>query len=246
MGRFGECSTGSLLRSYIAASPWLAVATALPCCGGSHAGPVSGGEAGAQGDDGAISDVAASPGTDGAGTFVPDGTTQDGPFAEGSNVVADSGDGAAASGCVAAVASSCNSLSLEGPTIDSTCSSSPMPQPTGGSVTDGLYVLESMTYFDACPAAPDQSRAVWAVCGSTWQTAQEVPVTVAGADAGLELERVTADVTLRGTEAHATATCTWPLSSAQPQTWSYDGTAGTLTLYISQNGGTRADFYARQ
>jgi hypothetical protein len=112
----------------------------------------------------------------------------------------------------------------------------------GGPVTNGTYVLVSITRYGNCPPAPDSLRSTWVICQDQWQTVQETPV----AGGGLNLLRVAATVSFQGAMITATPSCTSPPPTAQPVMWGYDATPGTLVLYVKEAGGVRTDAYARQ
>jgi hypothetical protein len=64
----------------------------------------------------------------------------------------------------------CNSLPLTGPVVTDTCVSGEPPQPQGGPIEDGVYVLQAATWYGGCH--PTTTQTTWNVCGSRWDVAQ--------------------------------------------------------------------------
>lgn len=141
----------------------------------------------------------------------------------------------------------CNRLDLVGATITSTCSSASVPQPIGGTIEEGAYVLTSMTYFGTCPAAGAEERATWAICGASWETVQELERVSGKPDAGIVTQRLGLSVTVAATSIAGDIGC-WSATGAPPTavSWGYDATPGHLALHIPVTPGVRVDSYSRQ
>lgn len=135
----------------------------------------------------------------------------------------------------------CNAVALQGTSIGSTCSTAAMPTPTGGAIQDGLYVLQSVTFYGSCPAAPRQERITWAVCGSTWETAQETTP-----DAGASTLRVSITPTIQGTSIQTMIDCISTGATGAGPTWGYTASPSSLVLYVPNGTGSLiVDSYAR-
>jgi hypothetical protein len=68
----------------------------------------------------------------------------------------------------------CNSIEPSGPLVPYQCIMADMPSPAGGTIRDGTYrLMTSAFYGSPCPA-PEDDRDTWLICGSVWQTAQEL------------------------------------------------------------------------
>jgi hypothetical protein len=149
-------------------------------CGSSSAG-APGGDAG----DAAVfvGDTEVTSDADQGGGDVSSG---DGGAGEASTTGSDDGQGAVDTGSTGqcplteVFALPCNVLSPSGSVVTSTCSSAEPPQAQGGTVADGTYVLESVTWYGTCQPA-EAVQSVWVVCGGLWDVATNAP----GTDAGL-------------------------------------------------------------
>ena len=142
----------------------------------------------------------------------------------------------------------CNALALQGTTITSTCSTAAAPVASGGTIEDGTYVLETSTYYGSCPVAMSQQRITWVICGSSWETVQEVQRIAGNPDGGLIIERVGfSPVTLDAASIQARIGCWNAPGTAQPGViWGYDATPGHLALYISTSPGVHVDSFRKQ
>ena len=116
-----------------------------------------------------------------------------------------------------------------------------MPTPSGGTIVDGSYMLQAEVFYGAsCPPA-EQDRNTWLICGSTWQTVQEL--TPQGGP--VQTHWYNFNVTHSGANLTLNGVCGFN-STAPIQ---YDATPTTLTLYVG--GGTgpgtgRVDRYVLQ
>ena len=243
------------------------VATAMAACGGgsgmsppaTDAGDADGavqdaglamgdGTPGATGDTGPAVDATA---VDGAGSTADATVVTDAGSAADVSSATDGTAEASANGgtCLAAIdaGAMCNELEPQGPTIVSTCSSASPPQPMGGTIIDGTYLLVSMTDYAPCPVDHESDRFTWLVSGNTWTTVQENPKVYANPDAGVMVVHITAAVVGSGPTLTVTPMCSTPYSTTATTTWDYDVTSTGLVLYIrSATGIMRADTYLRQ
>jgi hypothetical protein len=141
----------------------------------------------------------------------------------------------------------CTTLVAGGPLVQESCSDASVPMAQGGVIEDGTYVLESATYYGACPMPQNITRdqVTWVVCGSNWQSSQLIgtlapatyAVTVSPGDASTSLS--------------FELTCSSPSPPAKmPLLYGYDVTPGHLTLLTPPFGaglGTfEVDSYVRQ
>ncbi|HEU5480538.1 MAG TPA: hypothetical protein VFU90_11920, partial [Candidatus Tumulicola sp.] len=139
-------------------------------------------------------------------------TTADASEAQDASFVADGDTDATThvAACLAKVdaGAMCNMLEPQGPTIVATCSNASAPQPMGGTIIDGTYVLQSMTIYGTCPPNGEIGRFIWLVCGDAWTSAQETPTSPANPDAGVTVIHVNASVAASGSMLTINQTCT--------------------------------------
>jgi hypothetical protein len=137
----------------------------------------------------------------------------------------------------------CNSLEPSGPLVPYQCIAATMPTPAGGTIVDGTYVLTSSAFYGSPCPAPEQDRDEWLICGTNWQTVQEL---TAGTNPAV-LHTFDVDVTPAGGPAlNVQITCGAPLSTI---TFQYTASPTTLTLFVgggSAAGTGRVDTYERQ
>jgi hypothetical protein len=112
-----------------------------------------------------------------------------------------------------------------------------MPVPSGGTIVDGTYLLQSETFYGSPCSTPEQNRNTWLVCGSTWQTVQEH--TPQGGSP--QLSTFDLNVTHTGTNLQLQVLCGLP--QMMTLNFPYDATPTTLTLYVSSQ---QVDVYALQ
>ena len=91
-------------------------------------------------------------------------------------------DGADAFACAltATNPTTCNALTPSGPLIVDMCVAGEPPTPQGGPIQDGVYVLDSVTYYGATAGhcvvttSGKTERITWVVCGNDWQSVEEL------------------------------------------------------------------------
>jgi hypothetical protein len=155
----------------------------------------------------------------------------------------DAADGASACALPVLDPAACNAVPDAPSMITSTCSLTSAPPATGGKVEDGTYLLDSMTYFGTCPAAPDVEADSWTICGSEWDTRQEtgVPSVVRRIDTTASFAGAVVTVSIHCIDvAPSTGT---PSGS---EVWGYDATPGRLVLHVPVMGGQRFDAYVKR
>jgi hypothetical protein len=148
-------------------------------------------------------------------------------------------------------AGTCNAIDATGPTIVSTCLSAEPPQPQGGMIEDGTYVLESIAFYGGCPSTPEATSTTWLLCGTHWDVAQLTPRSPTDPDAGtLPILRLNFEVAVQLTSVSFTLACvptdTSALDLASRQ---YTATSTHLTFVYpapSFAGATEVSVYARQ
>ncbi len=197
-------------------------------------------------DGGAVSDATmAKDATAGDAISAADANeTDDASFAGG-----DTGTTTTVAACLSMIdaGATCNALQPQGPTIVATCSDASAPQPMGGTIVDGTYVLQSMTIYGTCPTTEETGRFTWLVCGDVWTSAQETPTSPADPDAGVTVIHVNASVAATGSSLAVNQICAAPNSTRAKSTWNYDVTSTGLVFYLPYVGGSvRADAFVRQ
>jgi hypothetical protein len=97
----------------------------------------------------------------------------------------------------------CNNIVPAGPTITSTCLSGEPPQPQGGIIEDGIYVLQSVAEYGACQSRGEPAIAqTWSICGDHWDVGQ-VPL----ADSGIPRTFVNYTAVVSGSTVTFTPQC---------------------------------------
>lgn len=70
-------------------------------------------------------------------------------------------------------AGTCNGLVPDGPVVPALCLTGTPAQPAGGTIYDGVYVLDSFSYYDVTPCpASTPVQTTWAICGNSWGVGQ--------------------------------------------------------------------------
>ena len=131
------------------------------------------------------------------------------------------------------------------------CSSTEPPQPQGGTVEDGTYVLEAFTHYGGCPTAPEISNTTWSICGDHWDVAQVVPMNSENVDAGLlPILRLDFAATFQGASVSLALSCEPSNTSASSlAARGYTASSTSLTfIYPDPNtdGAIEVSHYARQ
>ena len=208
-----------------------AVAVGLVACGGSSTTDLfNSADAAGGGADGAVR-------ADGSTSGDVDGAT---PGSDGGNGSTDAGSGGA---CPAPAGTTsgdggltCNGVALQGSAVTTNCHGGPAPTAKGGTIADGLYVLDQLDFYgdaNSCPKA--QERIVWDICGNKWSSVQEF---------GMGAVYYNVDVSPGAVPAQLTLDLRCPTNTTVQDR--YDAAKDSLTLYININGGVRLDRFKRQ
>jgi hypothetical protein len=145
-------------------------------------------------------------------------------------------------------AGTCNSVQSAGPGVVSTCSSGEPPQAQGGAIANGVYVLESSTFYGGCPATPEATSATWSICGNKWDLADVQFLVATDLDAGtLPALHANFAVDVGSSSVGFTAGCETATATlaARP----YTATSSQLTFMYSDSsapGAVHVSVYARQ
>lgn len=215
-----------------------AIAVALVACGGSSATDLFGSSGGADsgtggpgsGADGAVS-------TDGSTGGNVDGGASGNDAGNGGNDASMGGTCPAPAGIPAGDGGlTCNGVALQGSPMTTNCHQGPPPTAKGGTIKDGVYVLDQLDFYgdpNSCPK--EQERIVWDICGTAWSSVQDF-------GNGAVYYNVTASPSAVPGQITLDLKCP-SLTTVQDR---YDAASDSLTLYISINGGTRLDRFKRQ
>jgi hypothetical protein len=123
------------------------------------------------------------------------------------------------------------------------CVSGTLPPPQGGTITNGVYVLATATYYGTCPGT-EVDRDRWLVCGTNWQTLQDSAMNGGPEMAAADNFNVTPS---GGTSITLQGVCGIPTTTSY--TFGYSATPTTLSLYIATpntTGEGRVDVYTLQ
>jgi hypothetical protein len=142
----------------------MACSSSQPSSGGNPDGSLGGSDGSAGGSDAPSSGTDAPAASD-AGGAGPEAST------DGSS---------AANGCPLGptlppeAGGGCNLLTPGSALVQEMCSDAAVPVANGGTIQDGTYLLQSVTYYGACPPPGQvtQDRVTWVICGNQWQSAQ--------------------------------------------------------------------------
>ena len=122
-------------------------------------------------------------------------------------------------------AGTCNAIDVVGTMVAATCSMSAPPQALAGAIEDGIYVLDSFTYYGVCPTAPDVASTTWQICGNHWDVLQ---VLTNSADGGtFPPERLNFVTNVQASSVEYTESCGGTVSVG-PR--GYSATPGHLTF----------------
>ena len=122
-------------------------------------------------------------------------------------------------------AGTCSDLQALGSLVGLVCMPGEPPQPQGGSIEDGTYVIDTYSAYGGCPQQVVAST-TWAVCGDRWDV---VAVSAAALDAAIGTPtRINLVAQAQGTTITFTQTC--PAASAGLMPRGYTAAPGKLTF----------------
>jgi hypothetical protein len=137
----------------------------------------------------------------------------------------------------------CSTVEALGPLVDSACSSAEPPQPQGGTIQDGTYVLDSFTYYGGCMPDAPATTTTWVICGDHWDTAERF----ASADgSNLPPLEINTLATVSGTTVDLAITClSAGLSFSGFAPRGYTASPGHLMFIYSVTNGTGVSTYTK-
>jgi hypothetical protein len=200
----------NIVRSVVL--PVVFVAGVAVACGGTDTTAPS--------EDGGGNDA----GSDGAGP-VTDGTSPADGSRDATAITTPDAGSADDAACVLTEtdAGTCNAIDVEGPMVAATCSMAEPPQAMGGVIEDGIYILQSFTYYGVCPTTPDIASTNWQICGNHWDVLQ---IDTDNADGGtFPPERFNFVTSVQSSTVEYTQTC-GPMVTVGPR--AYTATPGHL------------------
>jgi hypothetical protein len=137
----------------------------------------------------------------------------------------------------------CNAVTVSGPAIVPTCASGEPPTAHGGTVPDGVYVLQSITFYGGCPDIPTNTGWVtWIVCGNAWVTEDVFP----GADGGPNVRHYNVQQTPSGSTLMGIVACDPTGAMPYAHTWQYDVTPGGYSLMFPNGSAYQVDTFLKQ
>jgi len=130
----------------------------------------------------------------------------------------------------------CNGVALQGSPLMTNCHNGPAPTAMGGTIRDGLYVLDQLDFYGDSNSCPKESeRIVWTICGQNWSSVQ---------DSGGGSVYYNVDAKVGAVPGSITLNLQCPSTTTVLD--HYDASNNSLTLYININGGIRLDRFKRQ
>lgn len=203
-------------------------------------GVVASGGCGSHGSGASGSGAAA--GSDIAATGAPSGSNRSG---SGTSSGSSGGSGASgattdasvdgASACMTAELDSgtCNDVALSPNVVTEICASGEPPQAVGGTIADGVYILESVAIYGQANCVPTQVATSWNICGDRWDVAQRNP------NDGGELDyRLSYVATVAATSVSLTPTCESVISGVATMTRDFSVTPNGFAFITSYPEGT--------
>jgi hypothetical protein len=134
-------------------------------------------------------------------------------------------------------------VTVSGPAVVATCANGEPPTAHGGTVPDGLYVLQSTTFYGACPSIPANTGWVtWIVCGDAWVTQNLFP----GTDGGPDPRHYNVQQMLDGSALTGIVACDPNGRSGYTAQWQLDVTPGHYSLIFANGASTEVDTFMKQ
>jgi hypothetical protein len=128
-------------------------------------------------------------------------------------------------------AGECNDVMLSQVVVTETCASGEPPQPEGGTIEDGVYVLESVAIYGQTGCVPGAVATAWSICGSQWAVAQRNLD-----EAGESIYRVDYAASVGATAISLTPTCEADVGGLTPMTRDFSATPAGLTFITTYPG----------
>ena len=145
---------------------------------------------------------------------------------------------------IAEVPMTCNAINPTGPMVHPTCVSSEPPQPQGGTLEDGTYLLQAFTYYGSCPTAGADFLSMWVACNGRWDLGQNTASLDGGPTTPLRANYTT---TVQGTTIAFTTTCDATPGTTSMMSRGYTATPGHLRFIFEGTPGTvSVGEYAKQ
>jgi hypothetical protein len=119
---------------------------------------------------------------------------------------------------------------------------------TGGTVEDGLYVLQAAVFYGSAPCPSDvpvTGSIAWAVCGDQWATVQQAFYPAPDGSVPL-LFRQNLTKTVTGSTLHEAFWCATDIPGAFMETKQYSATPGHLSIFTPFCEGIMVTSYTRQ
>lgn len=119
--------------------------------------------------------------------------------------------------------------------VHPTCISAEPPQPQGGTIEDGTYVLQTFALYGSCLTTQDFAD-TWVVCQGHWDIGQ----ITAAADGGTSPANANFTAIVQGTTVAFTSTCSHLVSVQATMSRGYTATPGHLRFVFPYQSGTTA------
>jgi hypothetical protein len=134
----------------------------------------------------------------------------------------------------------CNQLTLDGPSYSLTSDPNPAPDPLGGTIVAGTYVLTSVTAYQSNYPDFPGGRIKLEISDSTWQDVES-----ADPEPGPDPDHdFTLTYSTDGTSLTLVQTC--PPSSDPTTEGTYTATDDSFTFFVTDHGVTFGSLYTRQ
>jgi hypothetical protein len=213
---------------------WIVVVLASACAA------TSGGSGGGNPMDAAPGDATATGSQEDGASSENDGPSMGDVQSESATEADSSAIGDASSHCSLPTEDSgvCNDVVLEGAVVTPACLAGEPPIPEGGTISDGVYVLQSIALYGACPDEGTFAT-TWSLCGDQWQVVQNGP------DGGAPVLRVDFTAEVGTTSVTLAATCSADINEGTSSR-GYSASGSRLQFFEDVAGATSVGTYERQ
>jgi hypothetical protein len=127
----------------------------------------------------------------------------------------------------------CNDIALSTNVVTEICASGEPPQAVGGTIPDGVYILQSVAIYGQANCAPTQVATAWNICGDRWDVAQRSP-----SDGGETDYRLSYVATVAASSVSLTPTCESVISGVATMTRDFSVTPNGFAFITSYPEGT--------